>query len=55
MNCDYCGCGIHSEEDGVILHGRPKEDAMPYHRWCYERVAEAEQEIKTGERVEDLL
>jgi len=28
---------------------------MHYHRWCNERIQEAEQEIKTGERIEDLL
>jgi len=55
MNCDYCSCGIHSEEDEVIVHGGPREDAMHYHRWCYEQVTEAEQEIRDGLRVEDLL
>ena len=38
-----------------LVHGRPREDSMHYHRWCNERIQEAEQEIKTGERTEDLL
>jgi hypothetical protein len=55
--CDYCSETIHHELDTVTEERDTlgNTDQMHYHVWCYERVQEAEKEIKTGERVEDLL
>ena len=50
MECEYCNETVHHEFDMVT-----DEHYMCYHVWCYERIQEAEQEIKTGERIEDLL